>query len=66
MPRYRVLVFDYGHVNACDIVEAETDRDAVHTARTLGHPGHVEVWEQDRFVARLEPEPPVDPDEPAP
>jgi HJR/Mrr/RecB family endonuclease len=59
MTTYRVLVFDYGHVNACHIVQASTDDDAVKAAQALEFPGHVELWERDRFVARLNPAPPT-------
>jgi hypothetical protein len=55
MPTYRILVFDYGHINASHTVEAKTDDDAVKAAQELLSPGDVEVWERDRFVARLKP-----------
>ena len=56
MPTYRILVFDYGHINASHIVEAKTDDDAVKAAQDLQAASDVEVWERDRFVARLKPQ----------
>jgi hypothetical protein len=56
MPTYRILVFDYGHINASHMVEAATDGDAIKTAQELHIPSDVEVWERDRFVARLKPQ----------
>jgi hypothetical protein len=56
MPTYRILVFDYGHINASHTVEAATDGDAIKAAQELQIPSDVEVWERDRFVARLKPQ----------
>ena len=35
MPTYRILVFDYGHINASDTVEAATRGDAIKAAQEL-------------------------------
>ena len=56
MPTYRILVFDYGHINASHTVEAKTDDGAIKAAQELRIPSDVEVWERDRFVARLKPQ----------
>jgi hypothetical protein len=56
MPTYRILVFDYGHINASHSVEAKTDDDAIKAAQEMQIPSDVEVWERDRFVARLKPQ----------
>ena len=51
MPTYRILVFDYGHINASHTVEAKTDDDAIKAAQELQIASDVEVWERDRFMA---------------
>ena len=56
MKTYRILVFDYGHINATEIVEAEDDAVAVKAAREFLKANDLEIWERDRFVARLKPE----------
>jgi len=56
MPTYRILVFDYGHINASHTLGAKTDDDAIKAAQELQIPSDVEVWERDRFVARLKPQ----------
>jgi len=55
MPTYRILVFDYGHINASHTIKAKTDDDAIKAAQEqeLQSPSDLEVWERDRFVARL-------------
>ena len=56
MPTYRILVFDYGHINASHTVEAKTDDDAIKAAQELQIASDVEVWERDQFVTRLKPQ----------
>jgi hypothetical protein len=56
MPAYRILVFDYGHINASHTVEVATDGDAIKAAQELRIASDIEVWERDRFIARLKPQ----------
>jgi hypothetical protein len=56
MKTYRILVFDYGHVNATEIVEAADDDAAVTAAREFLKTNDLEIWEGHRFVARLKPD----------
>ncbi len=56
MKTYRILVFDYGHVNASHSVEAADDDDAIKAAREFLAANDLEIWERERFVARLKPE----------
>lgn len=56
MKTYRILVFDYGHINAFEIVEAANDEAAIAAARAFLKANDLEVWEGGRFVARLKPE----------
>ncbi|MEW6452189.1 MAG: hypothetical protein AB1490_16145 [Pseudomonadota bacterium] len=58
MKTYRILVFDYGHINASHIVEAADDEAAVKAAREFLKANDLEIWERDRFVARLKPDGP--------
>jgi hypothetical protein len=57
MKTYRILVFDYGHVNASHAIEAADDEAAITAAREFLKANDLEIWERDRFVARLKPEP---------
>jgi hypothetical protein len=50
---YRVLVFDMGHVSAMELVEAENDEAAIAKAEAIFPKEEREVWESNRFVARL-------------
>jgi hypothetical protein len=50
---YRVLVFDMGHVSAMELVEAENDEAAITQAAAIFPNEEREVWESNRFVARL-------------
>jgi len=56
MTTYRILVFDYGHINASETIEAADDDAAIRTAREFLKANDLEIWERDRFVARLKPE----------
>lgn len=56
MKTYRILVFDYGHINASHIVEAAEDDAAIKAAREFLKANDLEIWEHDRFVARLKPQ----------
>ena len=56
MKTYRILVFDYGHINASHIVEAADDDAAIKAAQEFLRANDLEIWEHDRFVARLKPE----------
>jgi hypothetical protein len=56
MPKtYRVFVKDSGHINSTHEIEADSDEDAVKRARQfLSGPLRVEVWQDQRFVDRLD------------
>ena len=56
MKTYRILVFDYGNINASHIVEAADDDAAIKAAQEFLQANDLEIWEHDRFVARLKPE----------
>ena len=56
MTTYRILVFDYGHINASETIEAADDDAAIRTAREFLKANDLEIWERDRFVARLKPQ----------
>jgi hypothetical protein len=58
MAEYRILVFDYGHVNASHTITARDDADAIEQARALLQGHDLEVWQQARFVRRLKPQTP--------
>ena len=55
MRTYRILIFDYGHINASDVIEAEDDAAAITAARAILKANDLEIWERERFVARLKP-----------
>jgi hypothetical protein len=55
MKTYRILVFDYGHINASHTIEAADDEAATAAARKHLIGSDLEVWERERFVARLKP-----------
>ena len=59
MKTYRILVFDYGHINASHIVEAADDDAAIKAAQEFLKANDLEIWEHDRFVARLKPQEPA-------
>jgi hypothetical protein len=53
---YSVFVKDSGHVNSSHRIYAESDEDAVEKAgKFLSGPLRVEVWQDERFVARIDP-----------
>ena len=53
---YSVFVKDSGHINSSHRIQAGSDEEAVEQARQfLSGPLRVEVWQDQRFVARVEP-----------
>jgi hypothetical protein len=59
MPTYRVfLVDEQGHYTGGEIRESPDDKTILSVARLYVDGCDVEVWEQDRLVARLTTEPP--------
>lgn len=56
MAYYRVYYRDgSGNFVAAESIEAEIDEEAVRIARELEHGVVCEVWERDRFVAKIQP-----------
>ena len=56
MPKpYHIFMKDLGHINGSDIIYADTDEDAIATAREQGILHDVEIWENNRFITRLTP-----------
>jgi hypothetical protein len=52
---YVVLVKDSGHINSSYRIHADNDEDAVEKSRRfLSGPLRVEVWQDQRFVARVD------------
>jgi hypothetical protein len=52
---YSVFVKDSGHINSSHIIHANSDDEAVEQARKfLSGPLRVEVWQDQRFVARVD------------
>jgi hypothetical protein len=52
---YSVFVKDSGHINSSHRINADGDEDAVEKARKfLAGPLRVEVWQDQRFVARVD------------
>jgi hypothetical protein len=52
---YSVFVKDSGHINSSHRILAESDEEAVKEARKfVSGPLRVEVWEDQRFVARVD------------
>jgi hypothetical protein len=52
---YSVLVKDSGHINGSHTIDADSDEDAVEKAREfLSGSLRVEVWKDQRFVARVD------------
>jgi hypothetical protein len=45
-----------GGIERVEIVEAEDDDNAVEVARTLQNEWGIEVWDQDRYIGRVEPQ----------
>jgi hypothetical protein len=56
MKSYRVFVFEMGHVNAVVTFETASDEAALNEAKMHFPEEQRELWEADRFVARLNPE----------
>ena len=57
MKNYRVFIFDMGHVNAVVVFDAVDDEAALNEAKKQFPEEQRELWEANRFVARLSPEP---------
>jgi hypothetical protein len=54
MPAYRIYTVDYnGHFVGAKDIECADDREAVIQAFQAIHVNDVELWQQDRLVARL-------------
>jgi hypothetical protein len=52
---YSVFVKDSGHINSSHRIRADSDKEAVEEARKfLSGPLLVEVWQDQRFVARVD------------
>ena len=52
---YSVFVKDSGHINGTHRIDADSDEDAVEKARKfLSGTLRVEVWQDQRFVARVD------------
>jgi hypothetical protein len=52
---YSVFVKDSGHINSSHTIHADSDERAVEEARKfLSGPLRVEVWQDQRFVARVD------------
>ena len=52
---YSVFVKDSGHINSSQRITADSDEDAVEKARKfLSGSLRVEVWQDQRFVARVD------------
>jgi hypothetical protein len=52
---YNVFVKDSGHINSSHRIYADSDEEAVQKAREfLFGPLRVEVWQDQRFVARVD------------
>jgi hypothetical protein len=52
---YSVFVKDSGHINSSHRIHADSDEEAVEEARKfLSGPLRVEVWQDQRFVARVD------------
>jgi len=56
MPSYRLYCLDgAGRISLADWIEADTDEEAVATARKLEHGAlKCEVWDGNRLVAKLD------------
>lgn len=56
MPAYRHYRLDgAGNITSADWLEAADDSDAVGKAQALNLPYICELWDRNRFVARIEP-----------
>jgi len=53
---YRVLIFDYGHINASHTIVAKTDEEAIQEATKFLDSNDIEIWQDRRFVKRLKPQ----------
>jgi hypothetical protein len=45
-----------GGIERVEIVEAEDDDNAVEVARALQNEWGIEIWDQDRYIGRVEPQ----------
>jgi hypothetical protein len=55
---YIVFVKDSGHINSSHTIHADHDEDAIEKSRKfLSGTLRVEVWQEQRFVARVDPAP---------
>lgn len=43
-----------GHFSTAEWIEADDDEAALAAARAAQAPGHCELWQSDRFVARID------------
>jgi hypothetical protein len=57
MPTYRIYTLEGGHVREPPkIIECQNDDAAVNEAKQLLDGKLIEVWEQARFIIRLDPD----------
>jgi len=49
-----------GHIERCDVIEAEDDDGAIRSAATQAGPNAMELWQQARRIKRFERTPPDD------
>ncbi len=55
MPQYRAFpIGDDGHLLPAEIIEAESDSEAIRIVKTKLDGKPIEVWDHARLVARLE------------
>lgn len=58
MPVYRVYRLDgAGKVWSAEWIEADDDAAALDVARKMADAAHIEVWQTQRLVGRIDPEP---------
>ena len=54
MTSYRLYRLDGAEkIEAVELIEAETDEDAVKAGRAMNHTATCEIWDRDRLVARI-------------
>lgn len=53
---YRVFLHDrQNHILNVEVLEAETDEQAIEQAAKIAHPHGKELWQRSRLVRRFEP-----------